>query len=689
MGTLKSDSGGLASQLCRSKQLRRAVTLAALVASVQTYEGLTAVCEAASNVTLTDGDKANTTSFTGGSNRWSASADATLPAGSAPNASYTYEVLGSTATASLLRTPTSGSPTFGGLSLQIDDGADLLLKTSATVNSLILNGGVVEIDNVSGGGTLAGNITLNSGTTSYLNADANTSLSVTAAISGSGALTIDGYDSLYASNTTTLYNNNTGTTYRADNPPAGTGTSVAGTVTFGASNSYTGVTALSGGILNLNNSNALAGSGNIMFTGGALQFSSNNTNDYSTKIVNSTSSITIDTNGQNVTFAGVIAASNTGGLTKNGAGTLDLPAANLFTGGVTLNAGTVEINTGSGLGALPGSYTQLTFAGNSTLKLGTGIAFLQGRSFTINTGITGTIDTNGTTGNTFPQFISGSGTLAKVGVGDMALQASNTYSGGTIISVGTLRANNGASNGSATGSGNITVAAGTANYGGATLGGNGAVTGTVMLNSGSLKQGGIIAAGASSSTIGALVTGAETWSNGAVYQWKIGSSAGTSGATYTGINGTPGTTYDDLAIGTGTSGQLTVPSTGAAVTIDATGNLTGITGGTTYTWAIAQVGSGNSTITSSGASPISAGTPLSSSIFALDTSGLNASINGGASTTAAGTFSLLFETVGSNNDLVLSYTAAPEPGAAVLASLGAVPLLGARRRRRRSTSAEG
>ena len=353
--TFKSSPCGIATRLCRSRRLCRALTLAAVV---QTFEHSTPVCDA-SNITLGTADATNKSSFSGGPYEWNAGGSPTLAAGTAPTAGYDYEVSGTTATASLVRAygsapgTTTGNSSFAGALLQIDDGADLLLKTSGTVtvNSLMLTGGVVEIDSITGGGTLAGTITLNSSTTSYLNADAGTSLSVTAPISGSGGVTIDGYDSLYASNSTTLYNNNTSPTYRADNPAAGTGTSITGTVIFSASNSYTGVTTLSGGILSLNNTNALAGGGSITFIGGTLQFSANNTNDYSTKIVSSTSSMTIDTNGQSVTFAGVLASSNTAGLTKTGNGTLFLSntgSGGEYTGGVTL---TPARSTSAGLTA--------------------------------------------------------------------------------------------------------------------------------------------------------------------------------------------------------------------------------------------------------------------------------------------------------------------------------------------------
>ena len=85
-------------------------------------------------------------------------------------------------------------------------------------------------------------------------------------------------------------------------------------------------TMINAGVLSLANSAALAGSGTITFGGGTLQFSATNTKDYSAYIANSTGAITIDTNGQSVTFAGVLASSNSGGLTKIGSGTLTVPA---------------------------------------------------------------------------------------------------------------------------------------------------------------------------------------------------------------------------------------------------------------------------------------------------------------------------------------------------------------------------
>jgi len=91
-----------------------------------------------------------------------------------------------------------------------------------------------------------------------------------------------------------------------------------GTLILSGSNTYTGLTTMGSGVLNLANTNALGGGGSLTFTGGTLQFSASNTGDYSLRVVNSSSAITLDTNSQDLTFSGVLAASNTGGLTKMG-----------------------------------------------------------------------------------------------------------------------------------------------------------------------------------------------------------------------------------------------------------------------------------------------------------------------------------------------------------------------------------
>ena len=112
-------------------------------------------------------------------------------------------------------------------------------------------------------------------------------------------------------------------------------------LTLTGTSTYTGTTTFNSGILNVGSAGAL-GTSTLTFTGGTLQYSAANQADYSSRFANSSSAITIDTNSQNVTYASAMAASNSGGLTKVGAGNLVLTnASNAYTGATSVNAGTL------------------------------------------------------------------------------------------------------------------------------------------------------------------------------------------------------------------------------------------------------------------------------------------------------------------------------------------------------------
>ncbi len=259
-----------------------------------------------------------------------------------------------------------------------------------------------------------------------------------------------------------------------------------GTLTLSGNNGVTGVTQINGGVLALGSGNALAGSGSISFGGGALQYSVSNTADYSSRIQNSGSAIAIDTNGQSVTFATALASSNTGGLTKQGLGTLTLSSNLAHTGVTTVTSGTLQVGAGSTTGSITGDVVNnaalvfnrsnlLTYArvisGTGTVtKLGASVTILTGASSytggtTITTGTLrlGTGFTGGTTGaivgdvvvgnNAALQFnrsnslthsgeISGAGGLEKGGDGEVTLSGSNSFAGATVVAGGTLALGN-------------------------------------------------------------------------------------------------------------------------------------------------------------------------------------------------------------------------------------------------------
>ena len=168
----------------------------------------------------------------------------------------------------------------------------------------------------------------------------------------SGGVTISAIIANNGGNPTALTMAGTGTTYLA------------------AANTYTGPTCLAGGVLSLTNPAALGGSTAITFAGGSLQYGVGGVPDISSKIVNSSGPITIDTGVQSVTFSGSLAASNSGGLLKLGAGTLTIPlrwlSANPYVGPTVIAAGTLVIaNSGNAaLGTGP-----LTVESNAVLDI--------------------------------------------------------------------------------------------------------------------------------------------------------------------------------------------------------------------------------------------------------------------------------------------------------------------------------
>ena len=177
-----------------------------------------------------------------------------------------------------------------------------------------------------------------------------------------------------------------------------------GVLTLAASNSYTGTTYLNGGILSLGNSAALAGTAGITFGGGTLQFSAGSTPDYSAKIVNSSTAISVDPNGQSVTFGGALSSSNNGGLTLTGTngGTLILAGNNAYSGPTAVNNGTLNLSSGS-------------LTGGGAITVASGATFTQGSAAMHRAAAP-------------RSHRSGATTLA----------GNNTYSGPTAVNAGTL-----------------------------------------------------------------------------------------------------------------------------------------------------------------------------------------------------------------------------------------------------------
>ncbi len=222
-----------------------------------------------------------------------------------------------------------------------------------------------------------------------------------------------------------------------------------------------------------------------------MQWATGNTLDISSRLAAlGAAGGTFDTNGNNVTLASTI--SGAGALTKQGLGTLTLTANNTYSGGTMVTGGLINFsaasNFGTGMVTLAGGGLQ--WATGSTADISSKLAPLGAGG--------GAFDTNGNT-VTFATGLTGSGGLAKQGLGTLNLTGANTYTGPTSVTAGTL-----AVNGSLT-SNVIVGAAGT-------LGGNGTITGNVV-------NAGILAPG---NSIGLLtVNGSYTQAAGSTYQVEL------------------------------------------------------------------------------------------------------------------------------------------------------------------------
>jgi outer membrane autotransporter protein len=142
-------------------------------------------------------------------------------------------------------------------------------------------------------------------------------------------------------------------------------------------------------------------------------------------------------------YSGVI--TGTGAVEKTGAGTTALTGANTYAGGTTITQGTLQLGAGGTAGSIVGNV-----ANNGVLAFA--------RSDIV----------------TFGGTISGAGALTQIGSGTTVLTANNSYTGGTVVTAGTLAIGNAATPSAAlSGGGPVSVASG------ATLGGYGSVTGPV------------------------------------------------------------------------------------------------------------------------------------------------------------------------------------------------------------------
>ena len=237
----------------------------------------------------------------------------------------------------------------------------------------------------------------------------------------------------------------------------------AGLWILSGTNTYTGGTTVSAGTLDWLNTSAQPASGLTTVAAGAtlalgvdtsaVFFTSANVDSLFVgalaNVSNSaTSNVGIDTTAGDFTYASSV-PSTTRGFAKLGNNTLFLSGTNNYTGGTTVSAGTLDwLNTH----AKPASGTT-TVASGATLALGVATSGAFFTSANLDSLFAGTLAgvTNSATSNVGIDTTAGSFTyassipattrgLTKLGANTLTLTGSNSYTGPTTVSAGTLQA---------------------------------------------------------------------------------------------------------------------------------------------------------------------------------------------------------------------------------------------------------
>ncbi|EAQ6508615.1 AIDA autotransporter-like protein ShdA, partial [Salmonella enterica] len=312
----------------------------------------------------------------------------------------------------------------------VTNNATLELNTGGTFDNAISGSGQVvksgdDVLTLSGANSYSGGTLISDGTLVASNVEAL----------GTGDVTDDATLEL-----------NTGGTF--DNAIGGSGNVVksgADTLTLSGSNSYTGGTTISGGTLVASNVEAL-GTGDV-------------TNN---------ATLELNTGGDFINNIG-----GTGRVEKSGDDTLTLSGSNTYTGGTLINGGTLvasnvealgtgdvtdnatlALNTGGTFDNAISGSGQVVKSGDETLTLSGTNSYTGGTTISGGTLVATNVEALGSgdvtddatlelnTGGTFDNAISGSGQVVKSGDKMLTLSGANSYSGGTLISDGTLVASN-------------------------------------------------------------------------------------------------------------------------------------------------------------------------------------------------------------------------------------------------------
>lgn len=296
----------------------------------------------------------------------------TLTAGNANSATLSSVITGSgsvvkqgTGTLTLL-----GANTYSG-GTTVSAGA--LSGNATSLQGAIVNNAAVVFDQ-SSNGTYAGNM---SGTGRLIKQNAGT-LTLTGTSSHTGGTTVSGgvlqgtaanLQGAITNNASVVFNQTTAGTYSGNMSGSGSLTKIGAFVlTLSGNNSYTGGTTVSAGTLRLGSATALPTDGALTVNGGTVDFNGNNITVASLSGSGGTISLGASTltvaETSNTSVAAVI--TGTGGLVKQGTGTLNLTGASTYTGPTSVTGGRLAVNGSITSNVTVGSGGNLGGAGTIT-----------------------------------------------------------------------------------------------------------------------------------------------------------------------------------------------------------------------------------------------------------------------------------------------------------------------------------
>lgn len=435
------------------------------IGNASTFQGNAINVAAASSVNITSDNAGN-----GYSGIITADANSTITIGSSGNLAQCSFSLG------------ANTQQFGGVTglVKIFDGASLRFSSTSGVN----NGGSNATFEVGTGADLT---TRNAAT---INLGA---LTGTGSVTGSGGATgtatfsvgAKGIDSTFAG---VIRDGNTSTSRFGALTKVGSGK-----LTLTGVNTYTGVTNVNLGTLELGNGT----------TTGSLGATTTNVAAGANLVFNPAPA-TVQAH------ASVIAGA--GNVTKRGSGRTLLSGINTFSVSPTIESGELAINADTALGNIANAVNFSVGSG----KLVSDVAGLTtARAMNVSPGATGGFGAvEASDSLQVDGVISGAGNIEIGGAGVITLTNSNIYAGTTNVASGTLVVNN--TSGSATAAGAVTVASGA-------LGGTGTISGAVSLAAGAhLKPGSVTA---TSSSVESLAVGSLTLAGGAILDVEFANSS--------------------------------------------------------------------------------------------------------------------------------------------------------------------